>query len=142
MNGALGVKKPMKFICKISKVPAFNPRPKVQYRSYDEYKELLLAMNPFQFMEHYSSVKSNLANGTIAPQMVSAFEFVAPIQSKQLQIAIKEREIERAAAAEAPPVLTEEEKLVKNGTHAWACETEKCGGKGQTRQVWTLKRVE
>ena len=116
----------------------FKPRKDVSYFTFEKYQENLLKMTPFQFYDHYQSINQNIVNGTISPDLVRAFEVVKPIQQAKLEIALKEREIEE----EAPRVLSDDEKLVENGTHIWHCETEKCGGKGQTRQVWSLKKVE
>ena len=124
------------------KKPEFKPKKNVNYRTFEEYKKSLLEMSPFQFSDHYGELRMNIVNCTICPDMVRAFEFVKPIQFKKLDIAIKERNAEHAAASAAPVALTEEEKLVASGSHKWFCETEKCGGKGQVRQVWSVVPVE
>ena len=123
-------------------MPEFKPKKNVTYRTFEEYKKSLLEMSPFQFSDHYGQLRVNIVNCTICPDMIKAFEFVKPIQDKQLDIAIKELNAERAAAYAAHVALSDEEKLVASGTHKWFCETEKCGGKGQVRKVWSVVPVE
>ena len=139
----LGVKAtPKRIVVKPSHVPPPPaPKPALTFRTFEEYRGMLLAMDPIKFEHQLRALNANVAAGTVNPAYKRAFDEVGPIQQPRIEAAYAERERARIAEMHKPPALSEDEKKVEAGTHRWVCEHQKCGGKGQLIAGWSVVPV-
>ena len=116
--------------------PARTPPP--HFKTFEEYRAILLAMPPLAFEDQARQLRANVAAGSICDAMRRAFLDVEPDQRPRIEAAHAERERVRVAELQKPRARSEDEQKVDAGTHRWVCEHQKCGGKGQSIAVWSV----
>jgi hypothetical protein len=141
----------------ISAILKKRKTPIVTQKEIDDKVSELRQVHPFKFLRRYVGldIKPNgttLINQSILKANERAFgqnALIIAIKSLIEEMVEKHNQLPEETPEGLPeidssetPMNPEDDERVKAGTHEVVCETEKCGGKGQTVKVWQIRKIE